>query len=137
MEILSAGTKFTINGTQIMACKSFPAMGSAPPKKDVTTTDNKKYKTSIPGLIELGDLNFVFYVKDDNENIARSTEGQNCTYKVEYPDGSADEWKGTHVVYKNEATADEPLTFTVAVSCSTEPVHTNATVTTTSTTGTT
>jgi len=128
-EFLTAGIKFNIDNVQILGCKSIPAMGSTPSRKDTTSFDNLRMKTYKNGLIELGDLNFEFWCQGKNENDARAAEGKTCTYKVEYPDGSADTWQGTHRTYKSAASPDDVLSFTIAVTAETEMEHTDATVT--------
>lgn len=124
--LLSAGIEFKINSTKIPGCKATPAMGSTPSKKDITSFDNKKMKTFVNGLMELGDLNFEFWSQSDaaNEKAARQTAGTSGTnYEIVWPDGTTDSWTGTHQVYKNAASPDEPLSFVIAVSCESEPVN--------------
>lgn len=127
-EFLTAGIKFSINSTLIAGCKAIPAMGSTPSRKDITSFDNLRMKTYKNGLIELGDLNFEFWCQGDNENKARAEEGKTNEYKVEYPDGSADTWNGTHRTYKSSAAVDDVLAFTIAVTAESEMEHTDATV---------
>jgi len=70
-----------------------PEIGGDPEKIEVTTLSdkNKKY---IPGISDLGDLDFIFLfdnaTAESNYRILKGLQDANkkCTYKIEYPDGS-------------------------------------------------
>ncbi|MEG2769288.1 MAG: hypothetical protein RR902_00550 [Oscillospiraceae bacterium] len=50
----TADTRPTTGYKQIHGIKEFPEMNPTPETIDTTTTDNTEYKTSIPGLKDLG-----------------------------------------------------------------------------------
>lgn len=65
----TAGTKPTSGYTELKGIKSIPALNSAPDTLDTTTLNETEYKTSIPGLKDMGgSLSFTFnlsqYIKD-------------------------------------------------------------------------
>lgn len=70
-----------------------PEIGGDAEKIEVTvlTDKNKKY---IPGISDLGDLDFIFLYDNElvtsNYRVLKGLQDGNtkCTYKIEYPDGS-------------------------------------------------
>ena len=83
--------------TEIELLMEIPEIGGDPEKIEVTTLKdkNKKY---IPGISDLGDLDFVFLY--DNEKATSNyrvmkgfeTSGEVKSFKLEYPDGSGHEF---------------------------------------------
>ncbi|SHH56006.1 phage tail tube protein [Sporanaerobacter acetigenes] len=74
-----------------------PEIGGDPEKIDVTTLSDK-HKKYIPGISDLGDLNFVFLHDNSsatsNYRVLKKMQDENkiASYKVEYPDGSGHEF---------------------------------------------
>lgn len=71
--VLSAGGKLEFapitNGTvgsytKLAACSQIPQIGSAPDTIETTTLDNLKYKTYMPGLQDVGVLDFPFNLEN-------------------------------------------------------------------------
>lgn len=67
---ISAGSKlsygelsngeFPTTWNDLLGCTEIPELGSAPDNVDSTTLDNLKYNTSVPGLIDIGTIDFPF-----------------------------------------------------------------------------
>ncbi|MDE7234972.1 MAG: hypothetical protein K2N29_07970 [Ruminiclostridium sp.] len=121
---ITAGTTFKIGNTKIEALTSTPDMGSEPDKVDITTFDNEKYMSYIPGLMDPGSLTFEFVDKTSNFNAAYNAEGKTNTYEVSFPDGSKYTWSGTHRTYKLSASVGDRLNFAVSCTPSTELEYT-------------
>ena len=74
-----------------------PEIGGDPEKIDVTTLSDK-HKKYIPGISDLGDLNFVFLYDNStatsNYRELKKLQDENkiASFKVEYPDGSGHEF---------------------------------------------
>ncbi len=62
----TVGTRPTAGYIELEGIKSVPSMSPAPDSLDTTTLNEKEYKTSIPGLKDLGGaLEFVFNMSQD------------------------------------------------------------------------
>lgn len=125
---LTAKTTFMIGSTKIDGLTSTPDMGSEPEKVDITSFDNEKYMSYIPGLMDPGTLTFEFVDKTSNFNAAYGTEGSENTYTLTFPDGSKYTWKGTHRTYKRAASVGDRLNFAVSCTPSTELTYTTGSV---------
>lgn len=74
-----------------------PEIGGDPEQIDVTTLQDK-YNRSIPGTIDLGDLEFVFLydveTPDSNYRVLKKLQDDNeiVSFKLMYPDGSGHEF---------------------------------------------
>lgn len=129
---ITAKTTFSIGSTKIDGLTSTPDMGSEPDKVDITTFDNEKYMSYIPGLMDPGSLTFEFVDKTSNFNAAYGAEGKENTYTLTFPDGSKYSWKGTHRTYKLGASVGDRLNFAVSCTPSTELEYTTGTASTSS-----
>ncbi len=127
-EFLSAKTTLTIGGTEITNMKSTPDMGSEPDKVDVTSFDNEKYKSYIPGLMDPGSLTFEFWDTTTNFNAAKAHEGDTAVAcALTFPDKSKYSWSGTIRVYKLGAKVGDAISFAIACTPSTELAYSNGT----------
>lgn len=72
---ISAGTKLAYGAlgtggalpstwTDLLGATEIPELGSAPEMVDSTTLDNLKYTTGVPGLIDLGTIDFPFNLEN-------------------------------------------------------------------------
>lgn len=134
MAILNAGIKFYINDVVIPRLTSVPAFIAATNKISTTSFDNLRMETQKEGLIPATDYTFEFIsnkgeenVTTVNEELARAQEGKVNKYKVEFPDGSAESWSGTHRTGKIASTPGDVLKFQIACTAETELEHTAAT----------
>lgn len=126
---LTAKTTFMIGSTKIDGLTSTPDMGSEPDKVDITTFDNEKYMSYIPGLMDPGSLTFEFVDKTSNFNAAyNKDDNTENTYTLTFPDGSSYSWKGTHRTYKLSASVGDRLNFAVSCTPSTELEYSPGTV---------
>ncbi|MCM1335307.1 MAG: hypothetical protein NC084_12840 [Bacteroides sp.] len=121
---ITAKTSLTIGNTKIEGLTSTPDMGSEPEKIDITSFDNEKYKSYIPGLMDPGSLTFEFIDKTSNFNAAYAAEGTTNSYELTFPDGSKYAWSGTHRTYKLAAAVGDRVNFAVACTPSTELSYT-------------
>lgn len=67
----TAGTRPTTKSayTELVGVKSIPSMNPAPDNLDTTTLNEEEYKTSIPGLKDLGgSLGFTFNMSQELKN---------------------------------------------------------------------
>ncbi len=128
---ITAKTTFSIGNNKIAGLTSTPDMGSEPDKVDITSFDNEKYMSYIPGLMDPGSLTFEFVDKTTNFNTAYAAEGSTNTYTLTFPDGSKYTWSGTHRTYKLAASVGDRLNFAVACTPSTELEYTPGTASST------
>lgn len=74
-----------------------PELGGDPEKIDVTTLKDK-HKKYIPGISDLGDLDFIFLYDNStstsNYRVLKGLQDNESltTFKIEYPDGSGHEF---------------------------------------------
>ena len=72
---ISAGTKlsygelgsdgsFPTTWNDLIGCTEIPELGTAPDNVDSTTLDNLKFNTAVPGLINLGTVDFPFNLEN-------------------------------------------------------------------------
>ena len=89
---LGAGGALPSSWTDLKGCTEIPELGTAPDTVDSTTLDNLKYRTSVPGLIDLGTLDFPFNLENpatgaNINTIAGLTESTVYGWKVTYANG--------------------------------------------------
>lgn len=80
---------------ELIGIKSIPSMNPAPDSLDTTTLNEEEYKTSIPGLKDLGgSLSFTFNMSEElktmweqliTENDAAKTSGKGIWFFVDVP----------------------------------------------------
>lgn len=107
--------------TEIELLMEVPELGGDPEQIDVTTLADsvKKY---IPGVKDLGDLQFNFLYDNSgatsNYRILKGLQNNNtlATYKVEYPDGAAHQFDAYVSVKMDAAAVNAALTFTATFS---------------------
>lgn len=107
-----------------------PEMGGTPEMIDVTNLDDS-IKRSIPGIGDVGTLDFEFYATEDETdtttqirdtwNILRGyqTAGTDMMWKLEYPDGEGFTWKGKCTVRRQAVSVNSAIKFTLTVGLST------------------
>jgi hypothetical protein len=97
-----------------------PEIGGDPEKIEVTTLSDK-HKKYIPGISDLGDLDFVFLFDNSTEtsNYRVLKELQDAkkivTYKVEYPDGTGHQFDAYVSVKIAGGGVNTPATFTASM----------------------
>lgn len=107
-----------------------PELGGDPEKIDVTTLTDKT-KKYIPGVKDLGDLQFKFLYDnstvDSNYRILKGLEDKKevTSFKVQYPDGTAHEFDALVNVKMDAAAVNAPLTFVASFSLQSEIKTTN------------
>lgn len=97
-----------------------PEIGGDPEKIDVTvlTDKNKKY---IPGIFDLGDLDFVFLFDNalatSNYRVLKGLQDANslASYKINYPDGSGHEFDAFVSVKIGGGGVNAAKTFTASM----------------------
>lgn len=107
-----------------------PELGGDPEKVEVTTLKDSVRKY-IPGVRDLGDLQFKFLYDnsgpDSNYRILRKLQEDNelATFKVEYPDGTAHQFDAYVSVKMDAASVNAAMTFTATMSLQSEIVTTD------------
>nr|DAR08325.1 MAG TPA: tail tube protein [Caudoviricetes sp.] len=107
-----------------------PELGGDPEKIDVTTLADRT-KKNIPGVKDLGDLQFKFLYDnsstDANYRILKGLEDNEevTSFKVQYPDGTAHEFDALVNVKMDAAAVNAPLTFVASFSLQSEIKITN------------
>ena len=112
--------------THIPGLTSFPAMGAAPSVLDATTTDDLKYKTGIPGLIDLGGV-LEFTANHTPELVAAVEAAMDANYfAIEFPEPLSERywWLGEiQPIAPGEVGVDAVVTTTLYISQESEPVR--------------
>ena len=109
---ISAGTKLSYgllgsqgampsSWTDLLGATEIPELGSAPDNVDSTTLDNLKYNTSVPGLIDIGTIDFPF-------NLENPSSSANINVIAGLDDDTVYGWKVTYstgitVTFKSKA----------------------------------
>ena len=107
-----------------------PELGGDPEKVEVTTLKDSVRKY-IPGVRDLGDLQFKFLYDnsgpDSNYRILRKLQEDNelATFKVEYPDGTAHQFDAYVSVKMDAAAVNAAMTFTATMSLQSEIITTD------------
>lgn len=126
---ISAGAKLsyaTITGgkagsyTDLKGCTQIPQLLSAPESVDSTTLDNLKNKTSVPGLQDLGQIEFPFNLEvpdaSANINVIASLDSDTVySWKVTYATGITVVMESKPSYYFNEVGVNEIESFTLVV----------------------
>lgn len=75
--------------TDLKGCTEIPELGSSPQNVDSTTLDNLTYTSSVPGLIDLGTLDFPF-------NLEQPATGSNINTIAGLSQSTVYGWKITY-----------------------------------------
>ncbi len=125
---ISAGSKlsygeltqgaFPSTWTDLLGCTEIPDLGSSPDNVDSTTLDNLKYNTSVPGLIDIGTIDFPFNLElpaaTANINIiAGLDEDTVYGWKVTYASGITVQMKSKARYNFNAVGVNEIESFTL------------------------
>lgn len=135
MEISGIGIKLYYsaqkNGTYkaLYGLRSVPAVGGDMKRIDVTGLGDK-YRRSIKGVRELGELEFEFFYNSDEENLNGGTDMVMSSYqtlrsldseeakpwfRLVYPDETGFLWQGALTVVRNKAEVNSALSFTLKI----------------------
>ena len=125
---ISAGTKLSYGAlnqgelpsswSDLKGCTQIPELGSAPQNVDSTTLDNLKFTTSVPGLIDIGTIDFPFNLEHpatgaNINTIAGLTESTVYGWKVTYASGVTVTFKSKARYSFGAVGANELETFTL------------------------
>lgn len=115
---LGSGGALPSSWTDLLGCTEIPEIGAAPDSVDSTTLDNLKYKTSVPGLIDIGTLDFPFNLEHPKSGaninvIAGLDEATVYGWKVTYASGITVTFKSKARYSFNAASVNELETFTL------------------------
>ena len=128
---ISAGTKlawgelgqdgaFPSTYEDLLGCTQIPDLGSAPENVDSTTLDNLKYRTGVPGLIDLGSLDFPFNLETPSaaaniNTIAGLDEDTVYAWRVTYASGITVQIKSRARYHFNAVGVNEIESFTLTL----------------------
>lgn len=123
---ISAGAKLSYatskegTFTDLKGCTQIPQLLSAPEGVDSTTLDNLKNKTSIPGLQDLGQIEFPFNLEipdtGANINLIASLDSKTVYFwKVTYASGITVIMESKPSYYFNEVGVNEIESFTLVL----------------------
>lgn len=123
---ISAGAKLSYSTsksgefTDLKGCTQIPQLLSAPESVDSTTLDNLKNKTSIPGLQDLGQIEFPFNLEipgaSANINLIAALESKTVyVWKVTYASGITVIIESKPAYYFNEVGVNEIDSFTLVL----------------------
>lgn len=107
-----------------------PEIGGDPEKIEVTTLKDK-HKKYIPGISDLGDLDFVFLFDNSTETsnyrVLKGLEDSQkmATFKVEYPDGTGHQFDAYVTVKLAGGGVNTPATFTASMFLQSDITTTN------------
>lgn len=131
-----SGTKLeyseTSNGTytQIKGITQVPDIGSEPEDIETTTMDNKKYKTSIPGLQDVQKYTFEFNMEDptaeSNIKLASDLEDEDTPvfWKLTYSNGITISFKSKVTTMIKGGSTGDLLGFSMTLNPIGEPEKT-------------
>lgn len=135
MELSSIGIKLYYAITQtgtfkaLYGLRSVPAVGGDMKRIDVTGLGDK-YRRSIKGVRETGDLEFEFFYNSDEENENGEANMVMSSYKtlrdldtgdakpwfkLVYPDGTGFAWQGALTVVRNKSDVNSALSFKLKI----------------------
>ncbi len=140
MEYSSQGTALCASETKEGTFKKlygfyqFPDMGGDTDKLDVTNFNDKNKRTIDSKLADYGSLQFNFYYNRESADDASETDvletykylktaqsgGKSLWFKLTYPDGSYNRWKGGVSVKRTGAGVAEALKFTLTTTVESE-----------------
>lgn len=116
------------SGEKVVDITSFPAMGGAPEKVDVTTLTDHIQK-QINGVQKLDDLEFESnYTLEDYQKL-KGLEGKTAWYGLVFGASSAGQpdghngvlvWQGQPSTYVGEGGSNEAVSMTTSFSCESE-----------------
>ena len=128
--ISSIGTKFyygdgtdmetvPVSYTELKGVQSIPELGATPEKIDTTTLADK-YKTSVNGVQDLGELSFQFiytkeYFKAASTACAAAGASKVRWFKVEFPDGLKFEFPATASIIMGGTEVNGTITFSLSL----------------------
>ena len=115
---LGAGGAMPSSWSDLLGCTEIPELGTAPENVDSTTLDNLKFRTSVPGLMDLGTLDFPFNLEAPSataniNTIAGLDEDTVYGWKVEYASGIIVKFKSKARYSFNSTGVNELETFTL------------------------
>lgn len=117
----TAGVTLKIGNEVIPDMLTYPDLGSTPPTISTTTLDNKKYESSITGLIPVTNLEFEFIEnREGNLQKAVNLEGKQQTYELTLPSGAKATWTGEHRVFISGGGINAVSKFKVSATAATE-----------------
>lgn len=94
--------------------KDFPDLMGEPNMLETTTLSDGA-QTFIPGIKSMDTMNFTFnYTKTDFEAV-KADEGKPLHYELEFSDGSAFVWQGSHVATLPGKGVDEVIEAGIAI----------------------
>ena len=127
MELLSAGTTYSLNGQSLYGLKATPELGGSREKREVTNLLDTAHRY-IAGLYKYDDLTFDFYYNSAAENpnvsssqvaaafaAARAVElsGASVPQSVRFPDGTSFSWSGQVATKVKKMNVDEAIEFSI------------------------
>lgn len=117
---LGTGGALPSSWTDLLGCTEIPELGSAPEMVDSTTLDNLKYTTGVPGLIDLGTIDFPFNLEMPSATaninvIAGLDESTVYGWKVTYASGITVTFKSKPRYSFNAVGVNEIESFTLHV----------------------
>lgn len=117
---ISYKTDGTVDYDEIDLLMEVPEIGGDPEKIDVTVLTDK-HKKYIPGISDLGDLDFVFLydneTSDSNYRVLKGLQDNNtlASFKLEYPDGSGHKFEAYVSVKIGGGGVNAAKTFTASM----------------------
>lgn len=114
--------------TEASNLKSFPDIGSAPEKIEITNLVDS-VKRYMNGLADYGDLAFGFYYERGASGNFATLKGLSgdVDWKLTFPDGASFAWKGEPSVTMNGGEPNQAMEFTLNIACSSDFTYTAGT----------
>lgn len=117
---LSYATSKTGTYNDLKGCTQIPQLLASPESVDSTTLDNLKNKTSVPGLQDLGQVEFPFNLEvpetDANINVIAGLDSDTTYFwKVTYASGITVTIESKPSYYFNEVGVNEIESFTLVL----------------------
>ena len=115
---LGSGGAMPTSWTDLLGCTEIPEIGSAPENVDSTTLDNLTYRTYVPGLMDLGTLDFPFNLENPASSaninkIAGLTATTVYGWKITYASGITVTFKSKARYSFNSVGVNELESFTL------------------------
>lgn len=105
--------------TDMPGLQEVPELGGDPEKIDVTTLADT-VKRSVPGVKDLGDLQFKFLYDAGTFKAAKDLEGATIKFQVAFPDGVKFNFDAIPNVKMGGAAVNGALTFSIGMSLQSE-----------------
>ena len=103
---------------KVVSIKDFPDLMGEPHMLETTTLSDSA-QTFIPGIKSMDIMNFTYnYTKADFEKV-KQDEGKPLHYELEFSDGSAFVWQGSHTATLAGKGVDEVIEGGIAIAPST------------------